>query len=211
MYSRLADENAEDVRPDARHDADRGVGDERADQARRARDEVQKQRAAAAVAGRQQDGDVADLLRNFVRGDGDGGVDAERHRREHGRTDDRAVDEVVKGVADEDQRHRRAVHTAFVGVAVAQQHELLEHEKRQDAGQQRAEHGRRPQRVERFGQQRQQRDAEQRADGVADQPRHDAGADALREEQQRAGDQETAAAAEEAESQRCREQRHATF
>ena len=48
-------------------------------------DQVQQQRAAAAVAGRQQDGDVADLLRDFVRGDGDGRVDAERDRGEHGR------------------------------------------------------------------------------------------------------------------------------
>ena len=38
--------------------------------------------------------------------------------------------------------------------------------------------------VERFRQQREQRDAEQRADGVADEPRDQARADALREEQQ---------------------------
>ena len=33
-----------------------------------------------------------------------------------------------------------AVHVALVGVAVAQQHQLLEHEEHQDAGEQRAEH-----------------------------------------------------------------------
>jgi hypothetical protein len=80
-------------------------------------------------------------LRDFVRGDGDGRVDAERNGREHGGADDGAVDEVVKGIADDDERHRGAVHTAFIGVAVAEQDELFEHEERHDAGQQRAEHG----------------------------------------------------------------------
>ena len=36
-----------------------------------------------------------------------------------------------------------AVHLALVGVAVAEQHELLEHEEEQDAGEQRAEDRRR--------------------------------------------------------------------
>ena len=67
------------------------------------------------------------------------------------------------------------------------------------------------QRLERLRQQREQRDAEQRADGVADEPRHEARPDALREEQQRAGDEQPAAAAEEAETERGREQWHATF
>ena len=53
--------------------------------------------------------------------------------------DDRAVDKVVKRVADDDERRRRAVHLALVGVAVAEQHELLENEERQDADEQRAE------------------------------------------------------------------------
>ena len=109
--------------------------------ARCAGHEVQQQRAAAAVAGRQEDGDVADFLRDLVRGDGDGRVDAERNRREDRRADDRAVDEVVERVADEDERRGRAVHLALVGVAVPQQHQLLEDEERQDAGEQRAEHG----------------------------------------------------------------------
>ena len=39
------------------------------------------------------------------------------------------------------QRRRRAVHLALVGVAVAHQHELFEHEEDEDAGQQRAEDG----------------------------------------------------------------------
>ena len=62
----------------------------------------------------------------------------------HRGADDRAVDEVVKRVADEHQRRGGAVHLALVGVAVAQQHQLLEHEEQQDAGEQRAEDRRRP-------------------------------------------------------------------
>ena len=96
---------------------------------------------------------------------------AERHRGQHGRADDRAVDEVVKGVADDHQRRRRTVHLALVGVAVAQQHQLFEHEEDQDAGEQRA---RTPAAgasiVNASGSSAEQRDAEQRADGVADQP-----------------------------------------
>ena len=65
--------------------------------------------------------------------------------------------------------------------------------------------------VERFGQQREQRDAEQRADGVADQPRHEARADARAKKQERGGDEQAAAAAEKAQAERGREQRHATF
>ena len=72
-------------------------GDERAERCPTPPDTTLSSSArAAAVAGREQDRDVADLLRNLVRGDGDGGVDAERHRRHHRRADDRAVDEVVE-------------------------------------------------------------------------------------------------------------------
>ena len=146
-----------------------------------------------------------------MRGDGDRGVDAERHRRQYGGRDNGAVDEIVKRVADDDDRHRRAVHLAFVGVAVAEQDEFFENEERQDAEQQRPEHRRGAKLIEGFGQQREQRDAEQSADRITHQPRNDARADALCEEQQRAGDEQTAAAAEQAQAERGREQRHATF
>ena len=94
---------------------------QRAGDAGGAGDDVQHQRAAAAVAGGEQDGDVADFLRNLVRGDGDGGVDAERHRGQHRGADDRAVDEVVKGVADEARaaRWRRAPGTRRCGSGAA--------------------------------------------------------------------------------------------
>ena len=49
---------------------------------------------------------------------------------------------------------------------------------------------RRRKRGERLGQQREQRDAEQRADGVADQPRHEARADGVVEEEKRGGDEQ---------------------
>ena len=89
--------------------------------ARRAGDDVQHQRPAAAVAGGEQDRDVADFLRDLVRGDGDRGVDAERHRRHHGGADDRAVDEVVERVADEDAAapSRRAPGTRRCGSGAA--------------------------------------------------------------------------------------------
>ena len=201
----------EDVGTDARHHLHGAEGDERAEDARPARDDVQHQRLAAAVAGGEQDGDVADFLRDFVRGDGDGGVDAERHRCHDGRADDRAVDEVVKRVADEEQGRGGAVDLAFVGVAVPEQDQLFEREEEQDAGEQRAEHrGRREQR-QGFRQQRQQRHAEQRADRVADQPGHEAGPHVGGKQHERRRDEQTAAAAEKAQAERGREHMHATF
>ena len=102
-------------------------------------EQVQRERAHARVAGAQQDRDVADFLRNLVRGDGERGRDAERHRRDDRRRDHRAVDERVERVADDHQRRGAAgVHLALVRVvAVAPQHELLEQEEREDAGEQR--------------------------------------------------------------------------
>ena len=155
-------------------------------------DEVEEQRALPAVARRQQDGDVADFLRDLVRRDGDRRVDAERDRGHHRGGDDRAVDEVVERVAEDDQRRRRRVHVAFVGVAVPQQHQFLEDEEDEDPGEERPEYARCCQRLERLGQQRQQRHAEQRADRVADEPRHQPLADVVVEEQQRRGDEQAA-------------------
>ena len=65
--------------------------------------------------------------------------------------------------------------------------------------------------VERFRQQREQRDAEQRADGVADQPRHEPRPDVGGKEEERRGDEQAAAAAEKAQAERGREHMHATF
>ena len=48
----------------------------------------------------QQDGEVAELLRNFVRRHRERRADAERNRRQHRRADDDAVEKIVKRVAD---------------------------------------------------------------------------------------------------------------
>ena len=66
-------------------------------------------------------------------------VDAERHRGEDRSADGRTVDEVVEGVAQQHERRCGAVDAAFVGVAMAQQYQLLEYEEDEDAGQQRSE------------------------------------------------------------------------
>ena len=92
----------------------------------------------------EQDGEVADLLRDLVRRHGDGRADAKRHRRQHRGGDDRAVHEVVERVADEHREDAAVVHFAVVRVAVTPEHELLEHEEQQDAAEQRGEDARRP-------------------------------------------------------------------
>ena len=132
----------------------------------------------------QQDRDVAELLRNFVRRHGERRADAERNRRPHRRADDDAVEKIVERVADDHHRRRHAVGFAVVRVAVAPQHQLLEQKKQHDAGEQRAEN--RPGReiVECFRKQNEQRHAEQRADGVADEPRDELNAKAIVEKEE---------------------------
>ena len=89
----------------------------------------------ARIAGAQQDGEVADFLGDLVGRDRDRGGRAERNRGQHGGRDQRAVDEGVEGVADDDQRRGAAgVDFAVVaGVAVAPQHQLLEQEEGEHA------------------------------------------------------------------------------
>jgi hypothetical protein len=146
-------------------------------------------------------------------GDRDGRVDAERHRREDRRTDDRAVDEIVEGIADEDERHRRGVHLAFVGVTVPKQDELFENEEYQDAGEQRAEYRRGFQLVKRLREKGEQRHAKQGADCITDQPGHQPRSQLFVEQEERRGDEKTAAAAQEAQPQGCREEstRHSSL
>ena len=168
-----------------RRDVDQQHREQRADDAGRAGEDVQQERAPAAVAGVQQDGEVADLLRHLVR----------RHREAVLTPSGSDVSTAAPIIAPSTKLWNAspmstsdaavAVHLALVGVAVAPEHQLLEHEEEQDAGEQRLEDPRRRQQAERLGQQREQRDAEQRADGVAHQPRHQARADRVGEEQQR--------------------------
>ena len=99
-----------------------------------------EQRARAPGSTRpQQDRQVADFLRNLVRGDGDGGVDAERDRLV--RTAAPMIAPSMKlwnGVAESARARRLASCTSqSVRVAVPEQHQLLENEEDQDAGQQR--------------------------------------------------------------------------
>ncbi len=104
-----------------------------------------------------------------------------------------------------------AVHLTLVGMAMPQQHELFEYEEGQNACDQRVEDPLRRKLGECFWQQREQRHTQQRADGVADQPRHQTGPDGSREQEERRGDEQTAAAAEKTQAERDREQTHATF
>ncbi len=103
------------------------------------------------------------------------------------------------------------MHLALVGVAMAQEHDLFENEEHENAGEERSEHDWRRQCVQRFRQEREQRDTKQRADRVADEPRHDAGTDAIGEQKQRGGEEQAAATAQYAEREDGREQGHATF
>ena len=109
--------------------------------------EVEQQRARARVAGGEQDREVAGFLRDLVRRDRERRGHAERHGHERGGGDHDAVDERVHHVADDDQRRGRLVDVALMPVvAVPPEHEFLENEERQDAGEQRAEDRRRRQR-----------------------------------------------------------------
>ena len=56
----------------------------------------------------------------------------ERHRGQHRRTHDRAVQKIVKCIAHDDERRRGAVHVTFVRVAMPEQNELFENEERED-------------------------------------------------------------------------------
>ena len=87
-----------------------------------------------------------------------------------------------------------AVRLAVLAVAVVPEHELLEDEEAHDAGQQHHAGPRGAQIVEHLGQQRQQRHAEQHADGIADEMR-DQPHPRLRLEQQKPRRQEQAAKA----------------
>ena len=64
--------------------------------------------------------------------------------------------------------------------------------------------------AERFGHQRQQRDADQRADRIADQPRHQPDADLFAEKQKAGGDDDAAQRAENRQADGDAEQSHAS-
>jgi hypothetical protein len=103
------------------------------------------------------------------------------------------------------------VHLAFVGVTVPKQDELFENEEDQDAREQRTEDRRGFQLVKRLGEKGEQRHAKQGADRVTDQPGYQPRSQLFVEQEERRGDEKAAAAAQEAQPQGCREERHATF
>src|SRR5215813_11794949 len=91
----------------------------------------------------QQDQEIPDLLRNLVRDDRERGDEPKLGALEESGRDKNTVDEVVHGVADHDERAgasvvavtmlMRIVHLAVLGVAMAPEEQLLQHEKGEDA------------------------------------------------------------------------------
>ena len=63
--------------------------------ARQPGNDVQEERPPARISGVQENREIANLLRDLVRGDGDRRADAERHRGQHRCPDGHAVNEVV--------------------------------------------------------------------------------------------------------------------
>ena len=130
----------------------------------------------------------------------------------HRRADDRAVDEVVERVADEARSGAVAPctwHSSVWQWRSSTSFSSMKKSRMPASSVPNTAGG--ASSVERLGQQREQRHAEQRADRVADQPRHEARPHVVGEEQQRRGDEQTAAAAEKTQPERGREQMHATF
>ena len=122
-----------------------------------------------------------------------------------------AVHEIVRGVADEDERTGGwPMHLAFVRMTVPPERELLQDEERENSEQQRAEDRPRCERHEGLGQQLEERDAEQRADRVTDERRHEPRPGAGRDEQEGRSDRESAEAAEQAQAEGDGEQAHAS-
>ena len=77
---------------------------------------------------------ITNLLRNLMRGNGQRGANAEWDRNEYRRGDDRAVGEIVQGTADKNEGSARVVDVAIFGMAVAPQHEFLDYEEHENAG-----------------------------------------------------------------------------
>jgi len=144
---------------------------------RGARDQLKHEGLALREAGIQQDHEVADLVRDFVCHDGEGGQHARLPVEQEGGRDDHAVGKVVEGIADQD---RPAATTGFAGIVagvvvmgialvvvrVMDQRRLFQQEQAEDRHQQHpAEHERIGLTVEGLGQQVRQRDRQQHAGG----------------------------------------------
>ena len=121
---------------------------------------------------------VADLLRNLVGDDGQCGDDTELRALEKGRGDQDAIDEIVEGVADQDQQPRapvivrrrlRVVGFAMVVVEMPLQHQLLENEEHQDAEEDGCRHALRLPVLQRVWQDLQESGPQQGADRIGNQ------------------------------------------
>jgi len=111
----------------------------------------------------------------------------------------------MEGVADQHRQHAAVVDFAVVRVTVPPQHQLLEDEEQEDADEQRGEDVLRRQLLERLGQDRQHRRAEQCADRVADQPRDQPRPRRIVDEEDAGSDDKTTEAAQDAQPERDQE------
>ena len=155
---------------------------------------------AARIARMQEDGEVADLLRDFVGRHGHRGADAKRYRRHHGGCHDGTVHEVVKGVADQHRKHAAFVYLTVMRVAVPPENEFLEDKEQQDTKQQRREDARGRELLETGRQQREHGDTEQRADRVADEPRNQLRTGRVANEEDAGGNEQTAEPTDQAQT-----------
>ena len=162
----------------------------------------------ARIAGVKQDREVTDLLRDLVCRDRNRHADAERNRCHDRGGDGGAIHEIVKRVTDDDREHAAVVHLAVMRVTVTPEHQFLQQEEQQDADEKRAEDSRCRQLIECRRQDRQHRDAEQRANRVAHEPRHEPGTGGIVNEENAGRDEESAQAAHQAQPERNEERRH---
>ncbi len=171
-----------------------------------------KNSARATEAAVQQDREIADFLRYFVGGDRQAGHDAEVNVGQKRGADQYAVDEIVQAIAKENQNGGglpvrllvRRVHLAVLGVAMPPQYQFLQEEKSEQA----VQHGcgyamdvgaaafR-----EGVRQQSEQRGAQQRTDGQADEMRKQLQSQPLGQDQEDGRRNDAQHTAEQAEQQ----------
>lgn len=208
-YRKLAAASARKYRQERGQAVERDERCNRACGARKRREHVEHQRPAAGVAGVQQDGEIANLLRDLVGRHGNRCADAERDRRHDGRGDDGTVDEVVERVANEHGKYAALVHFAVVRVAVSPENKLFEDEEQKNAEQQRAEDLRRGKGFEGGRQQAQHRHAKQRTHRVADEPGNELRSRVVLDEQDSRCDEQTTDTADKTQPNCDEEGRHA--
>jgi len=106
------------------------------------RQHVEQQRSTPRVTRVKQDGEVSDLLRDFVRRYRKCRADAKGHGRQDRCGHNGSIDEIVEGITNEYWEHGAVVHLAVMCMAVTPEHKLFEEEEKEDANQQRSQHSR---------------------------------------------------------------------